>query len=160
MVAKQLMAHPELRSGVFSGVSTAVNAWRLCAVHRVMGYPLVAGVSMTHGVLVSDWWRSMKAPTAGTFALLLLSTFGYGYLRQVGREREKEQRQTQRELWEAKERAEVTDRGSTGRFAGFGLDLPGCHRKATANHRTAQSSAVYRATPSRDRWRRSGSRIG
>ncbi len=108
VVAKQLMAHPELRSGVFSGVSTAVNAWRLCAVHRVMGYPLVAGVSMTHGVLVSDWWRSMKAPTAGAFALLLLSTFGYGYLRQVGREREKEQRQAQRELWEAKERAEVT----------------------------------------------------
>ncbi|MHB1279848.1 MAG: putative bifunctional diguanylate cyclase/phosphodiesterase [Acidithiobacillus sp.] len=108
VVAQHLMNHPDLQSGVFSGVSSAVAAWRLCTVHRIAGYPVVAGVCIPRSVLGAAWWRSMKAPTAGAIALLLLSTFGYGYLRRLGREREKERQQVQQELWEEKERAEVT----------------------------------------------------
>ncbi|WP_423855823.1 putative bifunctional diguanylate cyclase/phosphodiesterase [Acidithiobacillus sulfuriphilus] len=108
IAARYVLAHPELPSGVYYGLSTAVDQWRLGAVHRVEGYPLVVGVSIPHSVLWADWWDSVEGPTAGAFGLLLLSTFGYGYLRRVGREREGERQRAEQTLWEEKERAEVT----------------------------------------------------
>ncbi|MHB0888079.1 putative bifunctional diguanylate cyclase/phosphodiesterase [Acidithiobacillus sp.] len=108
IAARYVLAHPELPSGVYYGLSTAVDQWRLGAVQRIAGYPLVAGVSIPRSVLWADWWDSVEEPTAGAFALLLLSTFGYGYLRRVGREREGERQRAEQTLWEEKERAEVT----------------------------------------------------
>ena len=108
IAARYVLAHPELPSGVYYGLSTAVDQWRLGAVQRIAGYPLVAGVSIPRSVLWADWWASVEEPTAGAFALLLLSTFGYGYLRRVGREREGERQRAEQTLWEEKERAEVT----------------------------------------------------
>ncbi|WP_241806802.1 putative bifunctional diguanylate cyclase/phosphodiesterase, partial [Acidithiobacillus caldus] len=108
IAARYVFAHPERPSGVYYGLSTAVGQRRLGAVQRVTGYPLVAGVSIPRSVLWADWWDSFEAPTAGALALLLLSTFGYGYLRRLGREREGERQRAEQTLWEAKERAEVT----------------------------------------------------
>lgn len=108
IAARYVFAHPERLSGVYYGLSTAVGQCRLGAVQRVTGYPLVAGVSIPRSVLWADWWDSFEAPTAGALALLLLSTFGYGYLRRLGREREEERQRAEQTLWEAKERAEVT----------------------------------------------------
>ncbi len=108
IAARYVLAHPGLRAGVYHGLSTAVDQWRLGAMQRIAGYPLVAGVSIPRSVSWADWWDSVEEPTAGAFTLLLLSTFGYGYLRRVGRERERERQRAERTLWEEKERAEVT----------------------------------------------------
>ena len=108
IAARYVLAHPELPSGVYYGLSTAVDQWRLGAVQRIKGYPLVAGVGIPRSVLWADWWNSVEGPAAGAFGLLLLSIFGYGYLRRVGREREGERQSAEQTLWEEKERAEVT----------------------------------------------------
>ncbi|MGC9216272.1 putative bifunctional diguanylate cyclase/phosphodiesterase [Acidithiobacillus sp.] len=108
IAARYVLVHPGLQAGVYHGLSTAVDQWRLGAMQQVAGYPLVAGVSIPRSVLWADWWDSVEEPTAGAFALLLLSTFGYGYLRRVGREREGERQRAEQTLWEEKERAEVT----------------------------------------------------
>ena len=108
VAARVLLTHPGLQSGVYYGLATAVNQRRLGAVQRIAGYPLVAGVSIPRSALWADWWGSVEEPAAGAFGLLLLSTFGYGYLRRVGREREGERQRAEQTLWEEKERAEVT----------------------------------------------------
>ncbi|WP_368355725.1 putative bifunctional diguanylate cyclase/phosphodiesterase, partial [Acidithiobacillus caldus] len=108
IAARYVLAHPDLQSGVFSGLSTAVGQRRLGAVQRVAGYPLVAGVGIPCSEVWSEWWAGFEEPIAGALALLLLSTFGYVYLFRAGRELEAERQRTEQTLWEQKERAEVT----------------------------------------------------
>ncbi|MGE0049431.1 MAG: EAL domain-containing protein [Acidithiobacillus sp.] len=92
----------------FSGYSSAAHGWRICAAQPIGEYHLVAGQCVGRSILATSWWRSMRWPTAGALLLLFLSFFLYYYLARTNRSRELERRTAEKEIWEAKERAEVT----------------------------------------------------
>ncbi|MBN6742101.1 EAL domain-containing protein [Acidithiobacillus sp. MC6.1] len=108
IAARYIRAHPGLHAGVFYGLVTATNQWRLGALHRVQGYALVAGVGIPRARLWTLWWYSIQEWVFGGVALLLLSLYAYRCLRQLDRKREVERGQAEQALWDAKERAEVT----------------------------------------------------
>ncbi len=108
IAARYLQAHPGLSSGIYTGISKAVGEWRMGAVQRVAGYPLVAGASTPRATLWALWTRGMLEPTAGIAFLLFFSFFGYRFLLREAKDREFAQQQARQEIWEAKEQAEVT----------------------------------------------------
>ena len=108
IAAQYLQAHSGLSSGTYTGISKAVGEWRMGSMARVAGYSLVAGASIPRATLFALWTRSMLEPTAGIAFLLFFSFFGYRFLLGEAKERELAQQQARQEVWEAKERAEVT----------------------------------------------------
>ncbi len=108
IAARYLQAHPGLSSGIYTGISKAVGEWRMGAVQRVAGYPLVAGASIPRATLWALWTRGMLEPTAGIAFLLFFSFLGYRFLLREAKDREFAQQQARQEIWEAKEQAEVT----------------------------------------------------
>ncbi|MEY2340545.1 putative bifunctional diguanylate cyclase/phosphodiesterase [Acidithiobacillus sp. IBUN Pt1247-S3] len=92
----------------FSGYSSAAHAWRLCAARPIAEYHLVAGQCIGRSGLAANWWKQMHWPTWGAALLLLLSAFIYRYLARLNRSRELERATAEKEIWEAKEHAEVT----------------------------------------------------
>ncbi len=92
----------------FSGYSSAARGWRMCAAQPIAEYHLLAGQCVGQSILATSWWRSMRWPTAGALLLLFLSFFFYRYLARTNRSRELERRTAEKEIWEAKEHAEVT----------------------------------------------------
>ncbi len=108
IAAQYLQAHSGLSSGTYTGISKAVGEWRMGSMARVAGYSLVAGASIPRATLFALWSHSMWEPTAGIAFLLFFSFFGYRFLLGEAKEREFAQQQARQEVWEAKERAEVT----------------------------------------------------
>jgi len=108
IAARFIRSHPQWNTGAFSGFASAVDQWRLGVFHRIQGYPLAAGVGVRESILRNLWWRNIRPAAFGWLLLLLITTLGYRHLYQLDRKREKERQEAANDLWEAKERAEVT----------------------------------------------------
>jgi diguanylate cyclase (GGDEF)-like protein/PAS domain S-box-containing protein len=92
----------------FAGYSSAAHAWRMCAVHPLPQFALLAGQCIPRQSLLAAWWRSMRWPSWVGLLLLLLANVGYFYLGRQHRVHENLRRNAEFDVWEAKERAEVT----------------------------------------------------
>lgn len=104
IAVRYLQSHPDLQSGTFVGLSKAAGQWRMGAMVRVPGFPMVAGVGIGYAALWARWWQLFQGTFWGLLVLLGLSIWGYRFLRSIEREREA----VAQVLWENKERAEVT----------------------------------------------------
>lgn len=104
IAVRYLQSHPNLQSGTFVGLAKAADQWRMGAMVRVPGYPLVAGVGIGYMTLWARWWDLFQGTFWGLLVLLGLSILGYRFLRSIDREREG----AAQALWENRERAEVT----------------------------------------------------
>lgn len=104
IAVRYLQSHPDLQSGTFVGLSKAAGEWRMGAMVRVPGFPMVAGVGIGYAALWARWWQIFQGTFWGLLALLGLSFAGYRFLQSAERKREV----VAQALWESKERAEVT----------------------------------------------------
>ena len=104
IAVRYLQSHPDLQSGTFVGLSKAAGEWRMGAMVRVPGFPMVAGVGIGYAALWARWWQIFQGTFWGLLALLGLSFAGYRFLQSAERKREG----VAQALWESKERAEVT----------------------------------------------------
>ncbi len=107
-LAQALRRYPLAYAGRYAGPTVPGSRYRLGVYRRLHGYPLVAFASLPVSAVFLGWWHLIQGPIA-LLCLVLAATYGvYRWTLRRQLRWEQERQQVDAQLFDAKERIEVT----------------------------------------------------
>lgn len=107
-LAQALSRYPHAYTGRYAGPTVPGGRYRLGVYRRLHGYPLVAFASLPVSAVFLGWWHLIQGPIV-LLCLVLAATYGvYRWTLRRQLRWEQERQQVDAQLFDAKERVEVT----------------------------------------------------